>query len=84
MGAYGSMPDSLGSVFGFLLSIFKAVSHILLLFVHNLFFVAIAVALLYGIFKLGRSAVRQSRRARGEQPEKSHSTPKDTWENGPE
>ncbi len=78
------MPESVGSVFGFLLSIFKVVSHILLLLVHNLFFVAIAVALLYGIFKLGRSAVRQSRRARAEQPEKSHSAPTDTWENGPE
>lgn len=78
------MPESVGSVFGFLLSIFKVVSHILLLLVHNLFFVAIAVALLYGIFKLGRSAVRQSRRARAEKPEKSHSEPTDTWENGPE
>jgi hypothetical protein len=78
------MPESVGSVFGFLLSIFKIVSHILLLLVHNLFFVAIAVALLYGIFKLGRSAVRPSRRARGEQPEKSHSASKDTWENGSE
>jgi hypothetical protein len=78
------MPESFGSVFGFLLSIFKVVSHILLLLVHNLFFVAIAVALVYGIFKLGRSAVRQSRRARGEQPEESHSVPKDTWEDGPE
>ncbi|PZR83260.1 MAG: hypothetical protein DLM68_14560 [Hyphomicrobiales bacterium] len=78
------MPDSLGSVFGFLLNSFKVVSHILLLLVHNLIFIAIAVALLYGIFKLGRSAVRQSRRALGEQPEESHSAPKGTPENGHE
>jgi hypothetical protein len=62
------MPESFGSVFGFLLNTFKVVSHILLLLVHNLIFIAIAVALLYGIFKLGRFAVRQTRRALGEQP----------------
>lgn len=76
------MPDSLGSVFGVLISSFKAVSHILVLLMHNGLLIAIAVALLYGIFKLGRSAVRQLRRAPGEQPEESHSAPKDTPENG--
>jgi uncharacterized membrane protein SpoIIM required for sporulation len=76
------MPDSLGSVFGFLLKSFKVVSHVLLLLVHNLFFVAIAVALLYGIFKLGRALVRPPRRPRAEQSEGSHSAPKDTWDDG--
>lgn len=78
------MPDSLGSVFGFLISSFKAVSHILVLLMHNGLLIAIAIAILYGIFKLGRSGVRQLRGARGEQPEESHSAPKDTPENGHE
>jgi uncharacterized membrane protein SpoIIM required for sporulation len=76
------MPESLGSVSGFLLKSFKVVSHILLLLVHNLFFVAIAVALLYGIFKLGRALVRPPRRTHAEQSEGTHSAPKDTWDDG--
>ncbi|MGH6853544.1 MAG: hypothetical protein ACREDJ_10215, partial [Methylocella sp.] len=63
------MPESLGSISGFLITSFKVISHILLLLVHNLFFVAIAGALLYGIFKLGRSVVRPARRTRGEESE---------------
>ncbi len=76
------MPESLGSVSGFLLHSFEVVSHILLLLVHNLFFVAIAVALLYGIFKLGRAVARPPRRPRAEQSEDAHSVPKDTWDDG--
>jgi hypothetical protein len=72
------MPQSLGSVSGFLLNSFKVVSHILLLLVHNLFFVAIAVALLYGIFKLGRAVVGAPPR----QSEDTHSAPKDRWDDG--
>jgi hypothetical protein len=74
------MPESFGSVSGFLLKSFEVVSHILLLLVHNLFFVAIAVAVLYGIFKLGRAVISPPRRARGEQP--GDTAPKDTWDDG--
>jgi hypothetical protein len=77
------MPGTLSSVFEFLLYSVKVVSHILLLLVHNLIFIAIAVALLYGIFRLCRHGLQQLWHLRGGGPP-GQSAPEDKPEDSPE
>jgi hypothetical protein len=68
------MSDTIGAVSGFLINIFRSAFHILLLLLHNVIFVAIAVALLYGMFKLGKSGMRRLRgRGAGAAPEENRS-----------
>ncbi len=78
MGAASSMPDTLGSLFGFLINVFRSVFHIILLLLHNLVFIAIGLALLYGIFKLGQAGVRQLR-GRGAPPQRNRSGVEQAW-----
>lgn len=56
------MPETVGSGAGFIIGLLRSLSHILLLLLHNLIFIAIAAGLLYGLFRLGRSGVRQLHR----------------------
>ena len=63
-------------MFGWLVDVFRSVFHILLLLLHNVIFIAIGAALLYGLFRLGRAGVRQLR-GRGASLEKTQSTPND-------
>lgn len=47
----------------FFVSVLRELFHILLLLLHNAIFIAIAAALLYGAFKLGRAGARRLRRS---------------------
>jgi hypothetical protein len=62
------MSGAFGFLTGFLLEFFRSASHILLLLLHNLIFVAIAGAVLYVIFKYARAGVRKLR-GRADPPE---------------
>jgi hypothetical protein len=77
------MSNTFGTLFGFFLNIFRRGSHILLLLLHNLIFVAIAAAILWVIFKYARAGVRKLR-GRGIASEQSKSPPGTGPENGVE
>jgi len=77
------MSDIFGSLFGFLLNIFRGGSHILLLLLHNLIFVAIAASILWVLFKYARAGVRKLRGG-GAPPEEINSPHGTGPENGAE
>jgi hypothetical protein len=64
------MSESVGSAYGLLIGGLKTALHIILLLLHNLIFIAIAVALLYATFRLGRHGAKRLRERWGT-PEKS-------------
>jgi hypothetical protein len=66
----------MSDILGWVVNAFRVVSHIVLLLLHNLIFIAVGVALLYGIFRLGRAGVGHLR-GRGGSAQKTQPTPND-------